>query len=83
MKEGRFRLNIRKTFFYCEGFETLEQDAQRGCEFPNPGSVPGQVEQHFEQLSLTDGVPAMVGDWELDDLLGPIQQNPLYDSVFL
>ena len=37
--EGRFRLDIRKRFFYCEGGETLEQDVQRGCECPLPGSI--------------------------------------------
>ena len=39
LEEGRFRLDIRKKFFYCEGGETLEQDVQRGCECLLPGSI--------------------------------------------
>ena len=42
LKEGRFRLDIRK-IIYCEGGEALEQVAQRSCECPLPGSVQGQA----------------------------------------
>ncbi|KAK4828315.1 hypothetical protein QYF61_025327 [Mycteria americana] len=38
LKEGRFRLDIRKKFFTNEGGETLEQVAQRSCVCPIPGS---------------------------------------------
>ncbi|KAK4816400.1 hypothetical protein QYF61_016717 [Mycteria americana] len=31
LKEGRFRLHMKKTFFYDEHGKTLEQVAQRGC----------------------------------------------------
>ncbi|KAK4828803.1 hypothetical protein QYF61_000860 [Mycteria americana] len=40
-KEGRFRLDIRKKFFYIEGGETLEQVAQRGGRSPIPGNIQG------------------------------------------
>ncbi|KAK4824080.1 hypothetical protein QYF61_010591 [Mycteria americana] len=39
LKEGRFRLDIRKTFFYNEGGETLAQVAQRGGRCPIPGNI--------------------------------------------
>ncbi|KAK4819178.1 hypothetical protein QYF61_025993 [Mycteria americana] len=42
LKEGRFRLDIRKNF-YDEGGETLEQVAQRGGRCPIPGTIQGQV----------------------------------------
>ena len=45
LKEGRFRLDMRKKFFYHESGETLEQVAQRGGRCPITGSVQGQVGQ--------------------------------------
>jgi len=39
LKEGRFRPDIRKKFFYNEGGETLEQVAQRGGRCPIPGNT--------------------------------------------
>ena len=47
-----------------EGGETLAQVAQRSCGCPLPGSVQGQVGQHFEQPGLVAGVPAhSQGGW--------------------
>jgi len=43
LKEGRFRLDIRKKYFYKEGGEMLEQVAQRGGRCPFPGNIQGQV----------------------------------------
>jgi len=45
LKEGRFRLDIRKKFFTMrvEGGEAQEQVARRSCGCPLPGSVQGQV----------------------------------------
>ena len=43
---------------HCEGGETLEQVAQRGCDCPLPRSVPGQVGCDFEQPDLVEGLPA-------------------------
>ena len=43
LREGRFRLDIRKTFFYLKGGETLECIAQRGGRCPIPGNIQGQV----------------------------------------
>lgn len=47
--ESRFRLDVRKKFFYCEG-ETLEEVAQRSC-----GSV--QAGWGSEQPGVVEGVP--------------------------
>ena len=43
LKEGRFRLDIRKTFLYTKGGEALAQVAQRGGGCPIPGDTPGQA----------------------------------------
>ncbi|KAK4816211.1 LOW QUALITY PROTEIN: hypothetical protein QYF61_013449 [Mycteria americana] len=57
LKEGRFRLDIRKKF-YDEGGETLEQVAQRGGRCPMPGNIQGQVGQGSEQPDLVEDIPA-------------------------
>ena len=67
---------------YCEGGETLEQVAQWGCECPLPGSVQGQAGWGCEQpSSLEGGVPAYSRGLEADDLQGPFESKPFYDSV--
>ena len=44
LKEGRFRLNVRKKCFpYGKGDEALEQAAKRSYGFPISGGVQGQV----------------------------------------
>ena len=42
MRQGRFRLDIRKKFF-TEGGDTLEQVAQGGCGCPIPGGIQDQA----------------------------------------
>ena len=56
LKEGRFR--YEEAVLCCEGGEAQEQVAQRGCGWPIPGSVQGQVGWGFEQPGLVEGVPA-------------------------
>jgi len=68
LKQGRFRLDIRKKFFYNEGCETLERVAQRGSGGPIPGNIQDQVGQGSEQSDLVSGVPAPCGGVGLDDL---------------
>ncbi|GAB0177562.1 mitochondrial enolase superfamily member 1 [Grus japonensis] len=43
LKEGRFRLDVRKKLFTVKSGEALEQVAQRGCGCPLSGSVQDQV----------------------------------------
>ncbi|PKU32234.1 reverse hypothetical protein [Limosa lapponica baueri] len=58
LKEGRFRLDIRKKFFTLRIGEALEQAAHRGCECPFPGNAQSQVGWGFEQPGLAVGAPA-------------------------
>ena len=59
LKEGRFRLGIRKKFFTMRVVRNWNRlDNQRGCGCPLPGTVQGQVGRGFEQLGLVEGVPA-------------------------
>ncbi|KAK4828268.1 hypothetical protein QYF61_024933, partial [Mycteria americana] len=63
LKESRFRLDIRKRFFYDEGGRTLEQVSQRSCGCPIIGSVQCQVGWGFEQPDL--------------DFIGPVRDQQI------
>ena len=39
LRQGRFRLDMRRKFFHREGDDTLEQVAQGGCGCPIPGGT--------------------------------------------
>jgi len=56
LKEGRFRLDVRRKFFTMK-VEVLEQAAQRGCGCPIPGGVQVQV-------GWGPGHPGLVSDME-------------------
>jgi len=68
LKEGRFRLDISKIFFYSEGGEALQQVAWGGSRCPMPGKIQGQVGQDSEQPDLAEDVPAHYRGVRLDDI---------------
>jgi len=68
---------------YGEGGETLEQVAQKSCECPLPEDVQGQDGWCVVQPRLEGGVPAHSRGLELDDLKGPFQLKPFYDSMIV
>ena len=43
LKQGRFRLDIRRKFFHTQGGDTLEQVAQGGGGCPISGCIQGQA----------------------------------------
>ena len=51
-------MRYQEEIFYCEGGETLEHVAQRGCGCLLPGGIQGQVGWGFEQPRLEGGIPA-------------------------
>lgn len=58
MKEGRFRVDVKKIFITLSAV-TLNQLVLKGrCGCPITGSVQSQVGQVFEQLDLVRNVPA-------------------------
>ena len=63
LKEGRFRLDIRKKFFTVRMARTLAQAAQSSCGCPIPGSAQGQAGRGWGQPGLVEGVPAHGGGW--------------------
>ena len=65
LKDGRFRLDIRKNFFflYWEGGEAVAQAAQRSCECPIPGGAQGQVGWTLGSMSWWGAALPMAGGW--------------------
>lgn len=64
---------------YCEGDETLEEVAQRGCGHPDLGGAQGQAGWGSVHSGLLKGVPALGKGWELDDLY----KSPFYKPWFI
>ena len=62
---------------------TLGQAVQWGCGYCPPVSIQGQAGQGCEQPAQVGGVPAYSKGLEPDDLKGPFQPKPFYDSVIL
>lgn len=77
LKQGRFRVDIRKKCFDYEGDEALEQVTQRSCGCPT--QRPGWMGS--EQPGLVKYVCAMAGSLEQDDLFGLFKPRPLYASI--
>ena len=55
LRQGRFKLDIRRKFFTQEGGDALEQVAQGGCGCPVPWGVQGQAGCGSEQSGVVAG----------------------------
>ena len=58
LRQGRFRLDCRRKFFYTEGSDVLEQVAQGGCGCPIHGGIQCQAGCGSGQPGLVVGDPA-------------------------
>ena len=58
LRQGRFRLDMRRKFFHAEGGDALEQVAQGDCGCPIPGGIQGQAGCSSGQPALVVGDPA-------------------------
>jgi len=85
LKEARFRLDIRKTFFTLRAAKH-KQIAQRGGRCPISGSTQGQVGRGSEQPGLVEHICVHCRQAGLDDLQRsfPTQTvRQFYSSIFL
>ncbi|KAK4811097.1 hypothetical protein QYF61_016383 [Mycteria americana] len=86
LKYRKFCLNIRKKtpLFYCEGGQTLEQVAQRGCGVSVLGDIKNPTGCGPEEPALVDPVGGC-GGWRLNHFPGqpvPMLHNPLGEEKF-
>ena len=58
LRQGRFRLDIRRKFFHTEAGDALEQVAQGDCGCPIPGGIQDQAGCGSGQPGLLVGDPA-------------------------
>lgn len=71
----KFHLNIRWFFFYCEGGQTLEWAAQRGCAVSVLRDTQNLTGHDSEQPALDD--PALSRGVELDELQECLPASPI------
>jgi len=64
LKVGRFRLDTRKTFFYSEGDEPVEQGACRGGRFPSLETFKVRLDGALSNLILLKMSILIAGDVE-------------------
>jgi len=81
MKEERFRLDVRKKFFMQRALRHWYRLPQRSCGSPIPMGDQHQVGWVFGQPGRVGGSPSHGRGLELDDLEGPFEPKPLYDSM--
>jgi len=84
LRQGRFRLDIRRKFFNKEGGDALEQDAQGGCGCPIHGGIQGQAGCGSGQPGLVVGNPAHSRGVETGLSLWCFStQRPFHDSMII
>ena len=64
---------------YCEGGETQEQVAQRGCECAFPGSIQGQAGWGCEQPGLGEASLPIAGGW--NEMVLKVPSNPNHSMI--
>ena len=64
LRQGRFRLDIRRKFFHPESGDALEQVARGRCGCPITGGIQGQAGCGSEQPGLVVGDPVHSGGVE-------------------
>jgi len=83
LEEGRFRPDIRKEFFTVSVAKHWKRLSRELYGRSLPGIIQGQAGWDFEQRGVEGGALPIAGGLEVDDLRGPFQPKPFYDSMIL
>ena len=81
MRQGRFRLGIRRKFFHTDGGDALEQVAQGGCGSPSLEAFKARLDVALGSLVWWLATLHIAGGLKLDDHCGPFQPRPFCDSM--
>lgn len=82
LKKGRFRLGIRKKFFYDGGDETLKQVVQ-SCGCPIPGSIQGQVGWGLSNVIWSNRCRCLWQGGRLDELSLEVPSNSDHSIILI
>ena len=83
LRQGRFRLGIRRKFF-TQGGDTLEQVAQgEVVDAPSLEAFKARLDVALGSLVWWLATLHIAGGLELNDHCGPFQPRPFYEYSFL
>jgi len=83
LKEGTFRLDIRKKFFTMGEVKQWNRLPREAMDAPSLAVLKARLDGSLSNLVWWKMSLLMAGVLELDDLQGPVQHLPFYDSVIL
>jgi len=81
LKEGKFRLDIRKKFFPMWVVKHWPGLPREAVAAPSLAVFKARLDGALSTLVWWKMCPLMAGGLESDELYGPFQPKPLYDSM--
>jgi len=83
LKEGRFRLDIRKKFFTMRVVKHWNRMPRGAVDARSLAVFQARLDGALSNLVWWKMSLLMAGELEPDDLQGPFQPKPFYDSMIL
>ena len=83
LKEGRFRLDVRKKFFTMRVVRHWNRWPREAVAAPSLAVFKARLDGALSNLVWWKMSLLMAGGLEQDDLYGPFQPKPFYDSMIL
>ena len=81
LKEGRLRLDIRKKFFTMRVVRPWPRLPREPVAAPSLAGFKARLDGALSTLGWWKMSLLMAGELEPDDLQGPFQPKPFYDSI--
>ena len=82
LRQGRFKLDIRRKFFHTEGGVALELVAQEVVDAPSLEAFKARLDVALGSLVWWLETLHIAGGLKLNDHCGPFQPGPFYDIKF-